>query len=242
MWSCARGKPEAVLALYQWNKSALKVCNNDGLLPKNIAHNYGYHSIGEKLEKLEIEDTLQKQSSFSDFHSPNQVKKSVSVSQFGIPWEQQGDLSIKIPPPPPYPGDTKLLQRKDSTASAPPMISPSSIQSEDNITARRARLQKRISVDVLPNFPQTLIDSKCSKPNIAMGFDARGIRSQSVGEDSHGSDLNLPAVVFCSNVFGRHGQSAKRFHMHEDICSGMQVDRGADGQDEHVAMETGTST
>lgn len=53
MWSCALGYQEVTHLLYQWNRAALKVADNQGYTPLLLASQRGHVELVDQIEKLE---------------------------------------------------------------------------------------------------------------------------------------------------------------------------------------------
>ncbi|XP_048258670.1 calmodulin-binding transcription activator 2-like [Haliotis rufescens] len=156
MWACARGNIDASLTLYHINTGPLSICNKDGRLPLTVARSKGHHNLANQIEQLE-QARLQapppfppctSTASFAGATSSFTTSDSITAcdlsptpchifpsSHKNICDEKQENLHIDIPPPPPYPGDSKLVRRL----------------SEQVIGTCHRQLSKRYSVDILPS-------------------------------------------------------------------------------------------
>lgn len=146
----------AALTLYHWNKGTLKVCNKEGYLPLYIARKKGHHRLANDIDQMEQSamDTSVFESTHSFVHTSHNTIFSVSPSKsstistpvskesvfqspqsVGMAKPALDNLHIDIPTT--YPVENKLARRRSD-------------QMVQDISSR-GQLNKRFSVDILPN-------------------------------------------------------------------------------------------
>ncbi|CAH1773474.1 unnamed protein product, partial [Owenia fusiformis] len=113
MWACALGKSESALVLYNWDRSALSVCNKDGIVPLTAARDHHHFNLADQIDRLEMwcrntEDSAKMESNV----------KSLNLNQLSTPPEQSKPSATFTPMSAAVNPDTFNMDLKKDTPRA----------------------------------------------------------------------------------------------------------------------------
>ncbi|KAK3604481.1 hypothetical protein CHS0354_019074 [Potamilus streckersoni] len=223
MWACAKGHFEAAVSLYHWNKAATSVYNRDGFLPLTVARQHGYHDLANHIENLQSSCSISS-SVFSGEGMLNTTREFSSLSSLSISPGKPGNVKASVTTPvseinfsnqfkPPE----VACSSKENSLGNPEINSPTAQtnmrekivrrQSEQSIKGRanRAKLKKRLSMDLLPSdleptsysttsdFQRPIREAN-SEPHLVMNLEHLTRESNPMLSD-HNRDLSSPDML-----------------------------------------------